>query len=467
MRDAARRAARAALVLVLGAAGAGDGARACDTWVALGDQTTCGQAMLGKNSDRPVFGCQPLVLHARGTWPDGAEIDLQRVKIAQARETLATLGSSPYWSWGYEEGINEHGVAIGNEAIWTKELVEELADHKAGKGPPPGPTGMDLVRLGLERGKTAREAMQAVAHVVETYGQFGSATPTRGVAGAYHNSFLIADAKEAWILETTGRHWVAKRLTKGATSISNAPSLGADFDLASARVVPHALAKGWWPEDKAATFHFQHAYSRDTRKDQPPVTRVHPRAAISRRLLEGKAGQIDTRWMMHVARAGGIDLNITASSCVAVLPADAGKLPVFWWCPAVPSSSCYVPFFIHGRELPKIVTSAGVLGNRDVAPSKVGRDTFSPQSYWWLFRDLSDKVSADRKARGPAVRAAFDALEKEFASGLAPVVQKAVRLRQAAQHAQAARALDAYSDQCLQKVLAQLHALRAQFAAKP
>ena len=38
-------------------------ASACDTWVALGDATTCGYTILAKNSDRPTFGCQPLVMH--------------------------------------------------------------------------------------------------------------------------------------------------------------------------------------------------------------------------------------------------------------------------------------------------------------------------------------------------------------------------------------------------------------------
>ena len=448
----------------------------CDTWVAMGDVTARGYTLLGKNSDRPTFGCQPLVMHRGRKWPAGAKIDLVRVKIDQAAETCTTLGSSPYWSWGYEEGINEHSVAIGNEAIWTKVLSDDIASHKAGKGPRPGPTGMDLVRLGLERGKTAREALDAIAALVEKYGQFGSASPTRGLGGAYHNSFIIADPSEAWILETTGGHWVAKRIASGSTSISNAPSLGANFDLASANVVPHAIAKGWWPEakgwwpeGKAGAFHFQHAYSRGTRKGQPVVTRVHRRAQCSRRLLaeRRKSGKkIDVRWMMHVARDPSIGLNITASGSVAVLPDTADQLPVYWWCPAVPTSSCFVPFFIHGGGPPKIVTAAGTYGNRDEAPSKTGIDRFSPKSYWWLFRDLSDKVRADRKARSPIVRKAFDALEKQFAAGLANVVARAVHLRKRGQPDKAAHILDDYTQQCVKKVLPQVNELRARFAAK-
>ncbi len=436
---------------------------ACDTWVALGDATTCGYTILAKNSDRPTFGCQPLVMHPGRKWPSGSTIDLARVTIPQAAETYTTLGSSPYWSWGYEEGINEHSVAIGNEAIWTRVLVDETASHKAGKGPKLGPTGMDLVRLGLERGKTARQALNAIAAVIKKHGQFGSASPTRGLGGAYHNSFIIADPSEAWVLETAGPHWVAKRIAKGTTSISNGVSLGTDFNLTSPDVIQHAITRGWWPADKAKRLHFQHAYSKDTRKGQPVATAVHPRAKISRRLLRKKAPRIDPRWMMHIARSPGINLNATASSCVAVLPNTGDELPVFWWCPAVPSASCYVPFFVHGSGPAKIVSTAGTYGTHNESPSKTGRDKFSDKSYWWLFRDLSDKVRADPKARLPVVREAFDALEKQFEAGLPAVIKQAVRLRKDGRSVKAAAILDAYTTQCLNKVLLKLNHLRGRF----
>ncbi len=438
---------------------------ACDTWVAMRDQTTCGRTILGKNSDRPQFDCQPLVFHPRQRWPEGVKIDLARVSIPQTRESYATLGSSPYWSWGYEEGINEHGVAIGNEAIGTKVLVEELASHESGKGPKLGPTGMDLVRLGLERGKTARESFRAIAAVVEEHGQFGSASPTRGVSGAYHNSFIIADQKEAYVLETAGTHWVAKRIEKGATSISNGVSLGTDFDLASADVVRHAVDRGWWPAEKTDEFHFQHAYMKGVEPDSPVAMSIHGRAACSRRLLAEKAGRIDVRWMMHIARSPSINMNATASSCVAVLPESEEELPVFWWCAAVPSCSCYIPFFIHGTGPPEIISTAGTYGSRIERPSKVAADEFSDDSFWWLFRDLSDQVMADRKEREPTVRKAFDALEKEFEAGAADVIKRAARLRNEGKTEQAASILDAYTTHCLKNVLVKVNELRAGFTS--
>ncbi len=440
----------------------------CDTWVAMGDVTARGWVLLGKNSDRPTFGCQPLVMHRGRTWPAGATIDLVRVKIDQAKQTYTTLGSSPYWSWGYEEGINEHSVAIGNEAVWTKVLTEEIKAAKAGNGPKLGPTGMDLVRLGLERGRTARQALEAIAAVVETYGQFGSASPTRGLDGAYHNSFIIADPREAWILETAGGHWVAKRVASGSTSISNALTLGWEHDLASKRLVSHAVAKGWWPAGQTGRFHFQHAYSNGTRADDKPVTRVHRRARASRRLLAERAaaGKIDVRWMMHVSRSPSIGLNVTASGSVAVLPNTDAQLPVYWWCPSVPTASCFVPFFVHGSGPPEIVTKAGTYGTHDERPSKTGRDRFSADSYWWLFRDLADTVRADRKARQPIVTKAFETLEKDFAAGLGEVVTRAARLRKAGQSDKARALLDAYTAACVKRAVVQVNALRKRFAAK-
>ncbi|MHC4774407.1 MAG: C69 family dipeptidase, partial [Planctomycetota bacterium] len=317
---------------------AGRDARPCDTWVALPDVTASGVSILAKNSDRPVFDCQPLFFHPRQTWPPGAVIDLGRTTIPQVPETYATIGSSPYWCWGYEEGMNEFGVAIGNEGIWTRVLARDLAAAKAGRGPELGPTGMDLLRLGLERGRTARQALEVITSLLETHGQFGSGIPAMGAAeGAYHNSYIIADPREAWVLETAGRHWVARRLARGSTSISNTPSIGAQWDLASSSLVQEAVNQGWWPSERTDGLDFTLAYGDDGPVGQARRARSMPRAACSSRLLGERHGSVTPRWMMRIARDESstppINLDVTASSCVAVLPQSQDELPVFWWCP--------------------------------------------------------------------------------------------------------------------------------------
>ena len=115
----------------------------CDTWVALRDVTLSQNVILGKNSDRPIFDCQPLVFSPRKEWPANSHIQTEYIELPQADVTYAHLGSSPYWCWGYEEGINEYGVVIGNEAIFTKTFRDAAeALNKA------APTGAGTLRDG-------------------------------------------------------------------------------------------------------------------------------------------------------------------------------------------------------------------------------------------------------------------------------------------------------------------------------
>ena len=52
--------------------------------------------------------------------------------------THAVILSKPAWMWGAEMGANEHGVCIGNEAVWTKLNGPEDEKEKL--------LGMDLLR---------------------------------------------------------------------------------------------------------------------------------------------------------------------------------------------------------------------------------------------------------------------------------------------------------------------------------
>ena len=69
-------------------------------------------------------------------------------------------------------------------------------------------------RLGLERGKTAKEAVEVITSLLEAHGQGGPCFIDPGYVGmTYHNSFLIADPSEAWVLETAGKHWAVEQVT--------------------------------------------------------------------------------------------------------------------------------------------------------------------------------------------------------------------------------------------------------------
>ncbi len=129
--------------------------------------------------------------------------------------------------------MNEHGVAIGNEKVWTTD------DAKAA---PAALLGMDLVRLALERARSADEALDQLTGLLATHGQGGSGEQDHDEP--YFSSFLIADATGGWIVETSGRTWAARPVGAGA-AISNRISLDTDWTRASADVAAGRSFQDW------------------------------------------------------------------------------------------------------------------------------------------------------------------------------------------------------------------------------
>lgn len=204
----------------------------CDTMVITHDITTDGVTVFGKNSDRDPNEAQYLLHQAEADHPPGSMVRCTYIEIPQVEHTYSVLLSKPYWIWGAEIGANQHGVVIGNEAVWSKVPIPK--DEAL--------IGMDLLRLGLERAMTARQALEVMTTLLERFGQGGSSGFPH--SSYYHNSFLIVDPKEAWILETVESRWAARQVT-GVASISNCLTIGDQFDLASVDLVRFAQDKGW------------------------------------------------------------------------------------------------------------------------------------------------------------------------------------------------------------------------------
>ena len=112
----------------------------CDSLVATGAWTRTGTTIFAKNSDRKPRECQPLQQFPMATHAQGARVGCTHIAIPQVAETYRVMGHSPWWVWGFEQGLNEHGVAIGNQAVFSKEPVEET----------PGLIGMILLFNGMQ-----------------------------------------------------------------------------------------------------------------------------------------------------------------------------------------------------------------------------------------------------------------------------------------------------------------------------
>jgi secernin len=276
-----------------------------------------------KNSDRHPAEAQVLEWHTRRARV--VEVTTQYLTIPEG-EASAFLGSRPTWLWGCEHGVNEHGVTIGNEKIFTVDSPRLL---------PPALLGMDVVRLVLERAHTIDDALDLCTSLVETYGQGGSGEPFDDEP--YFSSFLLADARGAWVVETSNRTWVAKPAGDG-TSISNRVSLTTDWTRASPDVAP------------GADFD-------ERRLPQVPTTRADHRLAVTRACVARgpvvEAHDLAATLRDHTdANGSGFSVCLhrpdfhaqTTASMIVDLRTDGGPTRV-WSCLGNPCVGVYVPMF--------------------------------------------------------------------------------------------------------------------------
>jgi len=203
----------------------------CDSLIASSKTTKHKVSIFAKNSDRPPNEAQTLDWVPEMNYKGGESLRCTYIEIPQAQHTNAMLLSRPFWMWGAEMGINQYGLVIGNEAVFSKVTANKE----------PALLGMDLLRLGLERAQTATQAVDIIVELLEEYGQGGNCVQDGHLY--YHNSFLIADPVESWVLETVDRHWFARQVNP-VYSISNLLSLEDRWDRSSNGLEDFMLERG-------------------------------------------------------------------------------------------------------------------------------------------------------------------------------------------------------------------------------
>lgn len=172
-------------------------------------------------------------------------------EIPQVSHTYAVVGL-----------MNEHQLAI----------AETTFDGRAELRNPEGMLHYwDLMRLALQRARTAREAIQVMTELVAAHGYRSTG-----------ESFSIGDTREAWIMEMigpgpggTGAIWVAVRVPDGYVSchankarIGELPLDDSENCLYSENVISFAVEKGYYKPDEGKPFRFCDVYCPPTPKNR-------------------------------------------------------------------------------------------------------------------------------------------------------------------------------------------------------
>jgi hypothetical protein len=374
--------------------------------------------VFAKNSDRPVGEVQLAVPFGRRPTA-GCTLRTQYLSIGDTGAHSALL-SCPTWLWGAEHGVNEFGVAIGNERVAT---VHDAAHAR------PGLIGMDLVRLGLERARSAEEALDILVDLLTTHGQGGIADAAH--QSAYDSSFLIADPGQAFVLDTSGTDFAAAPFPRG-TAISNRLSVGSGWTRGSPDLEPgDDFDRFRDPDAPTDSAELRLTASRTFLEGQrataggltPAATAAHlrdhgngpwgapgaagpaqpPPSAGGAQPGSGAEPGSGVSVCMHIS--GG---SVTAASLIAVLPTDlaAGAPLRAYIALGSPCVSIFVPAFLR--------TAAG-------PPPFVPKE-LSNESMWWAVDALRQRVDADPAAIG-AIREVLDPVEAELWFEAAEIVE--------------------------------------------
>lgn len=222
---------------------------ACTNFIVTKGASVDGSVMVSYTADSYGFYGElyhyPPAVYQNGAWLEIYEWDTGKLlgKIPQAAVTYNVIGN-----------MNEHQVVIGETTFGGR---EELVN----------PKGIidygSLIYIALQRSKSAREAIKIMTDLVNEYGYYSEG-----------ESFSIADANEAWILELIGKGegnkgavWVAVKIPDGYISahanqsrITTFPLNDSENCLYAPDVISFAREKGYF-SGRDSEFDFSATYA--------------------------------------------------------------------------------------------------------------------------------------------------------------------------------------------------------------
>ena len=234
-------------ILILAAAHLAGGtleSNACTNVIVTRGASIDGSNMISYAADsHQLYG--ELYFAPAGVWKEG---DMRKIN---EWDTGKYLGMIPQVGRTYQRvgNMNEHQLIIAETTYGGR---SELFD----------PNGImdygSLIYVALERAKTAREAIEIIVNLANTYGYYSSG-----------ESFSLADKNEAWVMDLIGKGpdnkgivWVARRIPDGyicahanQARISTFPQNDPENCIYAPDVISFARSKGYFEgEDKDFSF---------------------------------------------------------------------------------------------------------------------------------------------------------------------------------------------------------------------
>ena len=224
-------------------------ALACTNFIITKGASTDGSVMVSYSADsHQLYGCA--YKHNATKYKAGSMLAVREW------DTGKYLGDIPQVAQTYStiSNMNEHGLIITETTYGGRSELynpEGIIDYGS------------LIYITLQRAKTAREAIDTIVNLANTYGYASEG-----------ESFSIADENEAWIMELIGKGpgkkgivWVARRIPDGCISghanqarITTFPLNDPENTLYADDVISLAREKGYF-NGKDEEFSFADAYA--------------------------------------------------------------------------------------------------------------------------------------------------------------------------------------------------------------
>jgi len=262
----------------------------------------------------------------------GQLVPIANLAMPQVRQTYSALGFQANGAWGFTHGVNEHRVAVG-ATQWQSRLGQGTS---ALDGP-------DLVRLALERSRSAMSAVEILADLLQRHGQ------------KHDHIYLLADADESYVLEACGHYWALlecghSRVVTGAAMIRQ------DWRRLAPGLASHVIDNGWWQDD-GSKIDFVRILGENTESSKNAQKRWG-RATLT---LSQQNGAIDLHFLRHMLAdhyAANRDLirgekssSLASSFLVELQKSD---LPIVAWVAlGAPNVAVYFPICLSA-EIPAV-----------------------------------------------------------------------------------------------------------------